>query len=145
MANKRMFKTIDGSRYGACVTCGRGWGAHYGKFCDSARAWPWRLAPSLVPGSFTTEIPSRMIRAPAPLKPVDPLDVEIDGVLLRRLLESDVAARREMNPFGAGFTPAQRRSISERWSSELRAKVAASAAADKERERTCVTIDQEDF
>jgi hypothetical protein len=34
---------------------------------------------------------------------------------------------------------------SERWSYELRAKVAAAAAADKERDRTRVTIDQEDF
>jgi len=79
----------------------------------------------------------------------DPLAAVTDGWTLRDLLTAYENAQREgtglMMAGGVrAFTPAQRAAVSARWSAELRAKVAASTAADKERERTRVVVDQED-
>jgi hypothetical protein len=74
---------------------------------------------------------------------IDPLDVEYDGAPLRKLLESDQAARRELNPFASCFTPAQRAAVSAHWSAQLRAKVEASEAADAAC-RPSVVVDLED-
>lgn len=78
-------------------------------------------------------------------EPVDPLDVEHDGVTLRDLIEIDRMHRQES--FGATqrrdwFTPSQRAAISAHWSAELRAKVEATKA--KERERVVLDLDVED-
>jgi hypothetical protein len=67
---------------------------------------------------------------PVPKAPPDPLDALIDGVALRRLLEMDERKRRE-HIVGAIITPAQRAALSVHWSAQLRAKVAASAEADR--------------
>lgn len=64
---------------------------------------------------------------------VDPLDVEIDGVKLRVLLEWDEIGRREARHFSwdeGNFTPAQRAAVSAHWSAQLRAKVEASRKDD---------------
>lgn len=74
---------------------------------------------------------------PAP----DPLDVEHDGYQLRFLLKMSAAARRDnvtASRFVEAMTPAQRAAVSAHWSAELRAKVAASTAADKAREPSVV-------
>jgi hypothetical protein len=78
-----------------------------------------------------------------PAPSVDPLDVKIDGVTLRRLLEMDENHRRE-HIVGAIIGPAQRDAISAYWSAQLRAKVAATKKADAERERNRVTYCEED-
>lgn len=82
-----------------------------------------------------------------PPDPVDPLDVKYDGATLRTLLEYDEGRRRETHPnhvaAAARRTPAQRAAVSAYWSAQLRAKVAASAAADKAREPSIV-VDIED-
>lgn len=81
---------------------------------------------------------------PKPL-PVDPLDVEYDGVTLRNLLHTDeVVSRETFGAFHRHFTPVQRAAVSAHWSAELRAKVSASTAAAVQRERNLVTIDLED-
>lgn len=67
----------------------------------------------------------------------DPLDVKHDGQPLRRLLELDALARREnvtARLARCAFTAGQRAAIAAHWSAELRAKVAATRAADKARE-----------
>ena len=79
-----------------------------------------------------------------PPKPVDPLDVEYDGITLRVLLERD-RQRRTEDPDSAWRShvrpsPAQRAAVSAHWSAELRAKVKASA----ERERNTVVVDLEE-
>lgn len=77
-------------------------------------------------------------------KPVDPLDIEYDGASLRGLLVSDEAARHDRNIFAQTHrTPAQRAAVSAHWSAQLRAKVAASATADKAREPS-VVVELED-
>jgi len=85
---------------------------------------------------------------PDPAPTIDPLDVEYDGSTLRKLLEWDTAIRREdawtREGPGRGFTPAQRDAVSAHWAEQLRAKVAASAEADKARE-TSVVVDLEDW
>jgi hypothetical protein len=83
-------------------------------------------------------------------KPADPLDVEYDGWTLRRLLECDKYARREVGGRPRGTmdhaTPAQRAAVSAHWSAELRSKVAASAAAEAAHEnRTTLDADPEDY
>lgn len=80
---------------------------------------------------------------PAP-KPVDPLDVVCDGYTLRDLLGWDEAFRRsDAIRVKRWLTPTQRAAVSAHWSADLRAKVAASTAADKAREPS-VMIDPED-
>jgi hypothetical protein len=88
--------------------------------------------PTLMPHEI------RMVQAP----PIDPLDVEYDGVKLRDLLDIDARRRDERNPFRK-LSLAQRAAVSAHWSAELRAKVAAGAAADKARE-TSVVVDLEE-
>lgn len=92
-----------------------------------------------------------------PSAPVDPIDVEYDGVTLRDLLAMRQCIDRERD-IGAGslcsipwrnadpwtWTPAQRAAVSAHWSAELRAKVARGEAADRARERNLVTVDTED-
>jgi len=63
--------------------------------------------------------------------PADPLDVEYDGVNLRDLIQWDTARRRETHPQWRQLTPAQRAAVSAHWSAQLRAKVAASKAAER--------------
>lgn len=81
-----------------------------------------------------------------PPTPTEPLDVEYDGVRLRVLLEGDEFNRRESSAMWRAKlpTPAQRAAISAHWSAQLRAKVAASKAADAERERNRVFVDVDD-
>lgn len=79
-----------------------------------------------------------------PPKPVDPLDVEYDGVKLSDLLERD-RQRRTEDPTSAWRshvrpTPAQRAAVSAHWSAELRKRVDAA----KERERQQVVLDGDD-
>lgn len=66
-------------------------------------------------------------------KPIDPLDVEYDGVKLRTLLDGDAFNRQE-RARGVwnvrAMSPVQRAAVSAHWSAQLRAKVAASKAAD---------------
>lgn len=84
--------------------------------------------PTLKPDEFVIR------NAPPPL---DPLDVEYDGHPLRWLLKMDTKARQEnvtAQCTRSCFTPAQRAAVSAHWSAELRAKVTAGKAADKERE-----------
>lgn len=81
--------------------------------------------------------------------PVDPLDVEHEGVMLRQLLSHDEMWRKDEWPdawVAAGrnkLTPAQRAAVSAHWSAELRAKVAASAEDDKAR-RPSVMVEVDD-
>lgn len=73
---------------------------------------------------------------------IGPLDETIDGVSLHELLDKDSRARQEvLRPLP--FTPAQRAAVSAYWSAQLRAKVAASAKADAERERNRVVIEHD--
>lgn len=69
---------------------------------------------------------------------IDPLDVEYDGVTLRKLVEIDEHRQHEWID-GAIITPVQRAAISAHWSAELQAKVAASA--ERERCRVLVEVD----
>lgn len=78
----------------------------------------------------------------APMPPVSPLDVKYDGVTLRDLLIDDERARRHEGTHPR-FTPAQRAAVSAHWSAELRARVAAAKA--KERERVVLDLDAEDM
>jgi hypothetical protein len=84
------------------------------------------------------------ICAAALARVVDPLAVEYDGVLLRTLLDGDAFNRQEQ---GRGrwnakaMTPNQRAAVSAHWSAQLRAKIAASAAAEVQRERGRVACD----
>jgi hypothetical protein len=73
--------------------------------------------------------------------PIDPMDVEYDGVDLCTLLVED-RSMREDRPGVANRvrTPAQRAAVSAHWSAQLRAKVSASKAADAEIERNQVQI-----
>lgn len=80
-------------------------------------------------------------------KPIEPLDVEYDGVKLHVLVD----AQRKSDQGNAGWTrprmtPNQRAAVSAHWSAQLRAKVSASKAADIERERNQVLmpLDAED-
>jgi len=76
------------------------------------------------------------------VKPLDPLDVEYDGLTLRELLTCDELQRREYlsPPPRRSWTPAQRAAVSAHWSAQLRAKVAATA----ELERNRVLVDLQD-
>lgn len=77
-------------------------------------------------------------------KPIDPLDVEYDGVKLRTLLRNDEKMRTEVDGYrNTAWTSAQRAAVSAHWSAQLRAKVQASAKADAERERNQVVVDME--
>lgn len=69
--------------------------------------------------------------------PLDPLDVEYDGVKLRELIRKDQWNRREGVALFCASTPTQRAAISAHWSAELRARVASA----KEHERTQVVLD----
>lgn len=77
----------------------------------------------------------------------DPLDTKYDGVTLRDLLVVDEARRREQdigpipwrNVDPWTWTPAQRVAVSDHWSAQLRAKLAAS----KERERVQVVLEDD--
>lgn len=78
----------------------------------------------------------------------DPLAVTYDGVCLRALLDGDEFNRQERG--GAMWrakrmTPAQRAAVSAHWSLQLKLRVAAKDAADKERERNVVTMDGEEW
>lgn len=82
-------------------------------------------------------------------EPIDPLDVEYDGVTLRDLIAWDSDARHEG---WAGTrqrkrsTPAQRAAVSAHRSAELRAKVQSGEAADKARAPSVVIgVDAEDM
>lgn len=88
-----------------------------------------------------------------PPDPVDPLDVEYDGVKLATLLLVDETLRRDEgytsrpqpeNWRPPAMTPAQRAAVSAHWSAQLRVKVAASAAVDKARAPS-VVVDLEDW
>lgn len=72
---------------------------------------------------------------------IDPLDVEYDGVTMRQLL--GLRGLTDQHGYANRFTPAQRAAISAHWSADLRAKGAASTAADLERERNRVRVDLE--
>lgn len=80
-------------------------------------------------------------------QPPDPMLVEYDGVTLRALLDGDAFNRQER---GNGYwqakrmTDVQRAAVSAHWSAELRDKVAAKDAADKDRERRQVVLDTAD-
>lgn len=100
-----------------------------------AKARFWHLAMPVGDPEFKREYSGLWVDPP-----VDPLDVAYDGVKLRELLEIDARRRDERNPYRT-LTPAQRAAVSVHWSAELHAKVAASAAADKEREQRRVLID----
>lgn len=84
---------------------------------------------------------------PVDVKPIDLLDVEYDGVTLRELVERyEVLQRDDTNSRWAGthrnsmLTTTQRAAVSAHWSAQLRAKVAASKAAD----RNGVLVDLQD-
>lgn len=82
-----------------------------------------------------------MVRVTAgPTLVADPLDVEIDGVALRRLLEMDENRRTE-RIVGVILSPAQRAAVSAHWSAELSSKVAASKIT--ERNRVTITHDED--
>lgn len=78
----------------------------------------------------------------------DPLDERIDGEMLRSLIAMNTLASQTENPVAEarrrGWTPAQRAAVSAYLSAQLRAKVAITAAADKERDRLQVVVDLED-
>jgi hypothetical protein len=90
---------------------------------------------------ITRDEARELLEVPAP---VDPLDVLYDGWTLRQLLEHNEKKRREDWHLAHPYTPAQRAAVSAHWSAQLRAKVAASKAADAERERNRVTVDMEE-
>jgi hypothetical protein len=91
--------------------------------------------------------------------PTNPLDVEYDGVTLRALIERSSMIQREQpdaiacedrhraepERYRPLLTAVQRAAVSAHWSAELRAKVAASKAADKEREDRRVLVDLEEW
>lgn len=75
---------------------------------------------------------------------VDLLDVEYEGVTLRKLLQIDLEARQEIGGIGrSGLSPYQRAVVAAHWSAELRSRVAAAKA--KERERVVLDADPEDL
>lgn len=80
------------------------------------------------------------------LSTIDPLDVKYDGMTLRELVRIDeVRQRGELPPNEFKlFTAIQRAAISGHWSAQLRAKVAASAAAEVQRDRGRVACDPRD-
>jgi hypothetical protein len=78
-----------------------------------------------------------------PPDPVKPLDVVVDGVKLRKLLELDWRNRREKGETHNMLSPTQRAAVSAYWSARLRAKIAVSAAAEKTRQPS-VVVDLED-
>lgn len=76
-----------------------------------------------------------------PPDPVDPLDVKHDGVTLRELLRVNERECRDGKLDGGPMlplTPVQRAAVSAHWSAELRAKIAASEAADAARRPSAV-------
>jgi hypothetical protein len=123
-------------------------------------------------GVFRKHIVAPKEPAPTPAttpRPIDPLDVEYDGISLRLLLEWDEQDRAESpsrncgicsltfaehvwNPgrtceaFAMGSTEAQRAAVSAHWSAQLRAKVQASEDARKAREPSVVAeVDADDL
>lgn len=76
---------------------------------------------------------SDILKLGEPAKPVDPLDVEYDGVKLRTLIDGDEFNRREASQYYRcmQMTPVQRAAVSAHWSAQLRAKVAAAKAAER--------------
>jgi len=85
--------------------------------------------------------------------PIDPLDVQYDGVTLRDLIELRQHADREKN-LGAGmswrnadpwtWTQNQKDAVSAHWSAQLRLKVKATAEVDRIAKRNQVTYCEED-
>lgn len=79
--------------------------------------------------------------------PVDPLEVEYEGVSLRVLLHRDRFNRREYaeldgsdaTPFA--FSTAQRAAVSAHWSAQLRARVEASR--ERDRQRVVLDLDED--
>lgn len=79
-------------------------------------------------------------------KPIDPLDVEYDGVTLRELIRQDTENIRHDRLTMTGvsawkFTTDQRAAVSAHWSAELRAKVAASTAVEVQSNRRRISCD----
>jgi len=107
-----------------CANCGEHIRNHYG-------GTEYRCSPkSLVESACADH--TAVAKSPAPTL--------YDGVPLALLLEKDETQRRETWD-GYRFTPSQRAAISAHWSAQLRAKIAASAEA----ERLTVRVDlQED-
>lgn len=103
-----------------------------------------RVVERPVGGALVVVCCEACYRAGQAPKPTDPLDVIIDGVPLRDLLARDDMLRREPERYRPLLTPAQRAAVSAHWSAELRAKVAATAAADREREQRRVLVNLED-
>lgn len=95
----------------------------------------WRLPDSFV--LLLDEIRKHSHHASAP---VDPLDVQYDGIALSSLLRIDENRRRGEYFSEHRFTPAQRAAISAHWSAELRARTASAT----ERQRNQVTYCEED-
>ncbi len=85
----------------------------------------------------------KVAEQPMPSAP-DPIDVVIDGVTLRSLLIFDELMRKGERANRAPSS-AQRAAISANWSAELRAKIAASAKADFERDRRMVDLDDDNL
>jgi hypothetical protein len=105
-----------------------------------------RSCASVSPGTIHIEAVPLPVTKPAP----DPLDKMVEGHPLRWLLGIDERARREnviSQVVRVNLSPAQREAVSTYWSAQLRAKVAASDAAAKERDRRQVVLeaDPEDW
>lgn len=121
-----------------CGSCERYQGPHgartpqqWWRPVDRGRAWEWAQgAVYATPSGAHEEQPVRP-DAPHP----DPLDVEIDGRKLRDLLYWDGRMQQETSMAHGfpRFTPAQRAAVSAHWSAQLRAKVAAAAAVERDR------------
>jgi len=92
-------------------------------------------------GMISTEEAKALLEVPE-VPAADPLDAVIDGVTLRALLAYDECDRRETMStiVQRNHTPAQRAAVSAHWSAELRLRVKADAA----KERNQVTYCEED-
>ncbi len=116
--------------------------------CKAAHGYPRPGAPAGCCGhARIADAPLGHLPSCPNYQPVDPLDVKYDGWTLRGLLSIDSMARREnvvAQCTRSCFTPAQRAAVSAHWSAELRAKVAASAAAALQSERHRITCDPRD-
>lgn len=113
--------------------------------CGPCRKREWvSRAPAVADGLEAWA--ARHAACPPSLSVVDPLDVKHDGATLRELVRIDeVRQRGELPPNEFKlFTVTQREAISAHWSAQLRAKVAASAAAEVQRDRGRVACDPRD-
>lgn len=112
---------------------------------------PWNVRRVSGGGGLFAMDEHQLTLVPAPAPAPDPLDKMVDGWPLRQLLHMDERARHGENVISResrrAFTPAQREAVSAHWSAQLRAKVAASDAAAKSRDRNQVVLeaDPEDF